>query len=998
MNNLFKGIGQGFENFGKNIFTHLKTAFFTWLLGAGMDIKLPKSFNLKGILDIVLQVLGLTKDYIFQLAGDFLPSWAATLLELAVEKGSSAFADIEETLTEMGVPGLVISFFKALISVPAQGIIALWDFIKTGLGDLKDQFIGIIMSDVLIPQIIIAGIQWVLGLMNPASGIIKIVKAVVDLVQFFVSNIDTIKQVLASIGNVFHAVISGAVGMIATAVEQSLADILPLLLGLFITILGLGAIPKAVRKVIKTLRKPINKTVGAVFKKVGKLFDKVAGKVKGKLGIGKNKEDDAKDRAENAAEEIDETTKKERDPRKVEPEVKKIGKKYQLEKVKFKQPGKMFWNNKKYSVEAKTTQIKTEKKDSSKNTKVSRKAINDSASLPTIQPQLETDIQRSQGHGSTLPQSVQTSMESGFNHDFSGVKIHHDSQSDRLSRSLDAQAFTVGQDVYFRRGNYNPQSQSGKKLLAHELGHVVQHDRSSKVVRCKPVDWKNKKKALIVEDEVSGNKKKAKLKIKAKLIDADDVLSETKKKLKKIIRQKKGKYRQVRSQLATVKKEFGLASIKAEKLNEDGDKYKIIARADTSGKAQRKAIGGGNIEAAPGITKTIQRAQGRGTAIAQPAREPMERAFGYDFSPVKIHHDSQSDRLNRSLNARAFTVGGDIFFRQGEYQPETSGGKQVLAHELTHVIQQSGGKPQVSCDRGSSSQGNPHHKNYFTKNDDSRSSLNPGKGETVQRVIHALGAALAADAVKSGAIGFGGNKNDFDIDSKTKNGELVITVKPEESWKDKLFGNKEEEEEQEKAEVLSDELVGDIVRVIIALVNQSPEPDVVETKLEDVRRQFELRLVDLVSSAEIGNNYEYVIKVKGKPLQIQPKGIKKFLQNVQNKAKEMGTKALKKQQKNDFAKEPEPVTEEPKKIEPTTVENKSKTDEIKAIDESPTKDFTPEPATIKESKPKQEKDKKAKTKSSQPRIFTVDIAHEVVRIDKSTVDIKIKAKPQLTKK
>lgn len=998
MNNLFKGIGQGFENFGKNIFTHLKTAFFTWLLGAGMDIKFPKSFDLKGILDIVLQVLGLTKDYIFQLAGDFLPSWAATFLELVVEKGQSAFADIEETLTEMGLPGLVISFFKALISVPTQGIMALWDFIKTGFADLKEQFIGIIMSDVLIPQIIIAGIQWVLGLMNPASGIIKIVKAVIDLVQFFISNIDTIKQVLASIGDVFHAVISGAVGLIATAVEQSLADILPLLLGLFIAILGLNAIPKAVRKVIKTLRKPIDKTVGAVFKQVGKLFDKVAGKVKGKLGIGKNQEDDAEERAENAAEEISETARKDRDPKKVEPEVKKIGKKYQLEKVKFNKPGKMFWNNKKYSVEAKTTQIKAEKKssDSKSTTKVSRRAVNNSASLPQVQPQLESDIQRSQGNGSTLPQSVQNSMESGFNHDFSGVKIHHDPESDRLSRSLDAEAFTVGQDVYFRRGNYNPQSRSGKELLAHELSHVVQQSpsNSAKIVQRKPVDWKNKKKALIVEDEVSGSKKKAKLQVKAKLIDADDILSNAKKKLKKIIKQKKGKYKLVRSQLSKVKKEFGLASIKAETLNDDGDKYQIIAKADTSGKAQRKAFGGGGVgEIAPGITKTIQRAQGKGQNLDRPTREPMERAFGYDFSPVKIHHDSQSDRLNRSLNARAFTVGGDIFFRQGEYQPETSGGKQILAHELTHVIQQSGGKPQVTPDRGSSSQPRRNQKDYFAAND-SLSSLNPGRGETVRRVIHAMGAALAADAIKSGALSGIGGGNDFDIDSKTKDGELIITVKPDESWKKKLFGyGKEEEEEETESEALPDELVGDIVRVIIAIVNQSPEPEVVETKLEDVRRQFELRLVDLVSSAEIGNNYEYVIKVKGKPTEIKPKGIKKFLQDVQNKAKEMGKKALGKANKNDFTKEPEPPTEEPKKIEPTTVDNKLKSDEVKATHESLTKDFAPKPDK-KESKLKKAKDKDKNKSSGKPSVFTVDINHKVVRIDKSTVDLKIRANPQ----
>ena len=295
MKNLFKGIGQGFENFGKNILKHLKNAFFTWLLGAGMDIKFPQKFDLQGILDIVLQVLGLTKDYLFQLAGQFLPSWAASLLQTIVEKGAAAFKDIEATLLEMGLPGMVISFFKALVEVPTKGIMALWDFLKEGIGDLKEQFMGTIMTQVVIPQVVIAGIQWVLGLMNPASGIIKILKAVIDIIIFFIQNIDTIKRVLASIGNTFEAVISGAVGLIAKAVEQSLADILPVLLGLFVSILGLGAIPRAVSKVIKTLRKPIDKTVGTIFKKVGKFFDKVGGKIKGKLGLGKNKEDNAKD-------------------------------------------------------------------------------------------------------------------------------------------------------------------------------------------------------------------------------------------------------------------------------------------------------------------------------------------------------------------------------------------------------------------------------------------------------------------------------------------------------------------------------------------------------------------------------------------------------------------------------------------------------------------------------------------------------------------------------
>jgi hypothetical protein len=69
----------------------------------------------------------------------------------------------------------------------------------------------------------------------------------------------------------------------------------------------------------------------------------------------------------------------------------------------------------------------------------------------------------------------------------------------------------------------------------------------------------------------------------------------------------------------------------------------------------------------------------------------MEQAFGADFSGVKVHTDGQSDQLNQSIQARAFTTGQDIFFRQGQYEPGSKGGQELLAHELTHVVQQNGG-------------------------------------------------------------------------------------------------------------------------------------------------------------------------------------------------------------------------------------------------------------------------------------------------------------------
>jgi len=68
----------------------------------------------------------------------------------------------------------------------------------------------------------------------------------------------------------------------------------------------------------------------------------------------------------------------------------------------------------------------------------------------------------------------------------------------------------------------------------------------------------------------------------------------------------------------------------------------------------------------------------------------MESAFGANFSGVRVHTGAEAHSLNRSVSAVAFTTGQDIFFSHGAYQPASSGGRELLAHELTHVVQQSG--------------------------------------------------------------------------------------------------------------------------------------------------------------------------------------------------------------------------------------------------------------------------------------------------------------------
>jgi hypothetical protein len=103
---------------------------------------------------------------------------------------------------------------------------------------------------------------------------------------------------------------------------------------------------------------------------------------------------------------------------------------------------------------------------------------------------------------------------------------------------------------------------------------------------------------------------------------------------------------------------------------------------------RRENFGGG--EASTDLESSIQSARSSGQSLDPNLQEKMGQAMGADFSSVKVHTDSQSDQLNKSIQAKAFTTGQDIFFRQGEYNPSSTGGQELLAHELTHVVQQNG--------------------------------------------------------------------------------------------------------------------------------------------------------------------------------------------------------------------------------------------------------------------------------------------------------------------
>jgi Domain of unknown function (DUF4157) len=92
----------------------------------------------------------------------------------------------------------------------------------------------------------------------------------------------------------------------------------------------------------------------------------------------------------------------------------------------------------------------------------------------------------------------------------------------------------------------------------------------------------------------------------------------------------------------------------------------------------------------PAVEAQIDRRRGAGRVVDERMRKQMEPLTGDPLSDVRVHDDSIADRLARSVQARAFTTGRDLFFARGEYRPGTASGDQLLAHELTHAAQQRG--------------------------------------------------------------------------------------------------------------------------------------------------------------------------------------------------------------------------------------------------------------------------------------------------------------------
>ena len=247
LNNLIEGVGMGLNNFMSNISSHLSSGFVEWLTGAmsGIGIKLPENiFSLEGIFSLVTQALGLTYDYIREKAVKLL--------------GERTVVVIEEG-------------FEVFKIIQTDGIAGAWEYLKDKFNDLKDTIIGAI-TEMLISQVIEAGIKWIIGLMSPVGAFIKAAMMIVDVAEFFIEQGAKIMELVSGFINSVNAIAAGSLGQVASYIEEALSRSVPILIDFLASLLGLGGIADKVQKIFESIRTCIDAVIDGFIERVQPWF------------------------------------------------------------------------------------------------------------------------------------------------------------------------------------------------------------------------------------------------------------------------------------------------------------------------------------------------------------------------------------------------------------------------------------------------------------------------------------------------------------------------------------------------------------------------------------------------------------------------------------------------------------------------------------------------------------------------------------------------------
>nr|WP_239109752.1 hypothetical protein [Streptomyces anulatus] len=263
LGNLVKAVGAGLNLFITNIADHLKTGVVSWLLGtavkAGLD--LPAKFDLKGIIQLIGSMLGLTWD------------------------------NIRTRVTRKGVPDEAMSAVETSVPVAknlaAEGPAGAVKEIQAEAGDLKATILGK-LTTYLIPTVLIAGITWIISLLNPASAFVRAVKGIIDIVTFIVTQGAQIADFVNAVLDAVIAIANGGQAGVPKLIEAALATSVPLLIGFLAALLGIGGLANKVKSVFQSVSRPVTRAIDKIVDSLAKKGKELAKSLEAKTRGGDN--------------------------------------------------------------------------------------------------------------------------------------------------------------------------------------------------------------------------------------------------------------------------------------------------------------------------------------------------------------------------------------------------------------------------------------------------------------------------------------------------------------------------------------------------------------------------------------------------------------------------------------------------------------------------------------------------------------------------------------
>ena len=260
--NLIRAIVGGFTQFGTNIIEHLKKGVLGWLFGSlGADLQMPEKLDFKGLMSLVLQILGLT-----------YANFRKILVKQLGPRGEKMVAFVEKS----------IEFVKILFK---EGFLGVWQKILSMIDGFKKTLIDG-MIEMVTNTVVNVGISWLAKLSNPIGAVIAVVLSIYKFIVTFIERATQIAEVAQSVFSSIGAIARGQVQDAANFIEQTIGRTVPLILAFLAALLDLDGIPAKIKTVFEKLRAPVDKAmtklVDFLIKKAKALFSKLIAKVNGK--------------------------------------------------------------------------------------------------------------------------------------------------------------------------------------------------------------------------------------------------------------------------------------------------------------------------------------------------------------------------------------------------------------------------------------------------------------------------------------------------------------------------------------------------------------------------------------------------------------------------------------------------------------------------------------------------------------------------------------------